>query len=47
MKELKLIPPSDLRVQTAIAPYSDELLKDEDFKDRKVILRTTFLNNNL
>jgi len=42
MKELKLIPPSDLRVQTAIAPYSDELLKDEDFKDRKELTESMF-----
>ena len=35
MKELKLIPPSDPRVQTAIAPFDDTMLKDEGFKDRK------------
>jgi peptide deformylase len=35
MKELKLIPPSDPRVQTAIAPFDDAMLKDEGFKDRK------------
>ena len=28
MKELKLIPPTDPRVQTAIAPYTDEMLKE-------------------
>jgi len=35
MKEIKLIPPSDPRVQTAIAPFDDAMLKDEGFKDRK------------
>ena len=35
MKELKLIPPSDPRVQNAIAPFKDEMLKDEGFEDRK------------
>ncbi len=35
MKEHKLIPPSDPRVQTAIAPFDDAMLKDEGFKDRK------------
>ena len=35
MKELKLIPPTDPRVQSAIAPFNNEMLKDEGFKDRK------------
>ena len=35
MDELKLIPPTDPRVQCAIAPFSDDMLKDEGFKDRK------------
>ena len=35
MKELKLIPPTDPRVQSAIAPFSDDMLKEEGFKDRK------------
>ena len=34
-KELKLIPPSDIRVQSAIAPFQDATLKEHDFKDRK------------
>jgi len=37
MKELKLIPPTDPRVQSAIAPYNDEMLKDLGFKDRKEV----------
>jgi peptide deformylase len=35
MKELKLIPPSDPRVLTAVAPFNNDMLKDEGFKDRK------------
>jgi len=35
MKELKLIPPTDPRVQTAIAPFQEDMLKEEGFKDRK------------
>ena len=35
MKELKLIPPTDPRVQCAIAPFNNDMLKDEGFKDRK------------
>ena len=30
-KELKLIPPSDPRVQSAIAPFSDEILKEHGY----------------
>src|SRR6056300_1789742 len=42
MKELKLIPPSDPRVQSAIAPFKDEMLKDEGFKDRKELTESMF-----
>ena len=42
MKELKLIPPSDVRVQSAIAPFSDDLLKEHDFKDRKELAESMF-----
>ena len=35
MKELKLIPPRDPRVNHAIAPFVDEMLKDEGFESRK------------
>ena len=42
MKELKLIPPTDPRVQSAIAPYNDEMLKDEGFKDRKELSEKMF-----
>ncbi len=43
MDELKLIPPSDPRVQTAIAPFKDEMLKDHDIKDRKELVEAMFL----
>ena len=41
-KELKLIPPTDPRVQTAIAPFKDEMLAEHDFKDRKELTNTMF-----
>ena len=42
MKELKLIPPTDPRVQTAIAPFTDDMLKEHDFKDRKELSESMF-----
>ena len=42
MKELKLIPPRDPRVQSAIAPFNNEMLKDEGFKDRKELTEAMF-----
>ena len=33
-KELKLIPPTDPRVQSAIAPFQEDMLKEHDIKDR-------------
>jgi len=42
MKELKLIPPNDPRVQTAIAPFTDDMLKEHDFKDRKELTESMF-----
>jgi peptide deformylase len=41
-KELKLIPPTDPRVQSAIAPFTDDMLKEHDFKDRKELTNTMF-----
>ena len=41
-KQLKLIPPSDPRVLSAIAPFSDDMLKDEGFKDRKELSKSMF-----
>ena len=32
---LQLIPPSDPRVKSAIAPFTDDMLKEHDLKDRK------------
>ena len=34
-RELKLIPPTDPRVLSAVAPWTDDLLKEHNFKDRK------------
>ena len=42
MNELKLIPPTDTRVQSAIAPFNDEMLKDEGLKDRKELSEKMF-----
>ena len=42
MIELKLIPPTDPRVQTAIAPFTDDMLKEHDFKDRKELTEAMF-----
>ena len=42
LKELKLIPPSDPRVLSAIAPFKDDMLKEHDFKDRKDLINTMF-----
>ena len=42
MKELKLIPPTDPRVQSAIAPFNNDMLKDEGFKDRKELSESMF-----
>ena len=42
MKELKLIPPTDPRVQSAIAPFQDDMLKEHDFKDRKELVEAMF-----
>jgi len=41
-KEIKLIPPTDVRVQSAIAPFSDDILKEHDFKDRKELSDSMF-----
>ena len=41
-KEIKLIPPTDIRVQSAIAPFNDDMLKDEGFKDRKELSDSMF-----
>ena len=41
-KELKLIPPTDPRVQSAIAPFNNDMLKDEGFKDRKELSESMF-----
>ena len=42
IKKLKLIPPTDARVNHAIAPFIDEMLKDEGYKDRKELSEAMF-----
>ena len=44
IKELKLIPPNDPRVNNAIAPFVDEMLKDEGIKDRKELVEAMFFS---
>jgi len=41
-KELVLLPPTDPRVQSAIAPFKDEMLAEYGFKDRKELTNTMF-----
>ena len=41
-KEFKLIPPTDPRVLSAIAPFKDDMLKEHDFKDRKELSNVMF-----
>jgi len=42
IRELKLIPPNDPRVQSAIAPFHDDMLKEEGFKDRQELIEAMF-----
>ena len=46
MEIFKLIPPQDPRVQTLIAPFSDDMLKDTDIKDRKELSDKMFKTMN-
>jgi len=41
-RELKLIPPNDPRVLSAIAPFQNDMLKEEGFKDRKELTEKMF-----
>ena len=41
-KPLILIPPTDPRVQSAVAPFNNDMLKDEGFKDRKELTDKMF-----
>ena len=43
MRELKLIPPNDPRVRSAIATFTDDMLKEEGFKDRQDLTEAMFL----
>ena len=46
MTTFKLIPPQDPRVLTCIAPFSDDMLKDTDIKDRKDLSDKMFKTMN-
>ena len=39
-RKLELLPPSDPRVQCAIAPFTDDMLSEQHFKDRKAVSYT-------
>jgi len=41
-KEFRLLPPSDPRVLSAIAPFKDDVLKEHGFKDRKELSNIMF-----
>ena len=41
-RELKLIPPTDPRVLSAVAPWTDDLLKEHNFKDKKEVADLMF-----
>ena len=43
---LKLIPPSDPRVVSAIAPFNDEMLKEYGYKDRQELSDDLFETMN-
>ena len=43
---LKLIPPSDPRVVSAIAPFNDEMLKEHGYKDRQELSDELFETMN-
>jgi len=42
LKELKLVPPNDPRVLTMVAPFKDDMLKDEGYKTRKELVSDMF-----
>ena len=41
--ELKLIPPTDPRVLSMVAPFTDEALKDSGYKDRNELTEDMFM----
>jgi len=41
-KILKLVPPTDPRVRSAVAPFTDDMLKEHNFKDRKELSEEMF-----
>ena len=43
IKELKLIPSNDIRVNTMIAPFNDDMLKEFNFKSRAEFSKAMFM----
>ena len=37
-RELRLLPSNDPRVMSAVAPWTDDLLKEHNFKDKNMVL---------
>ena len=43
IKELQLIPANDIRVNSAIAPFKDEMLKEHGFESREEVSKAMFM----
>ena len=43
IKQLGLIPANDIRVNTAIAPFKDEMLKEHSFENRAEVSKAMFM----
>ena len=43
IKQLQLVPANDIRVNTAIAPFKDEMLKEHGFKSREEVSKAMFM----
>lgn len=43
IKQLGLIPANDIRVNTAIAPFNDAMLKEHDFENRAEVSKAMFM----
>ena len=43
MKELQLIPSNDSRILSSIAPFNDDMLKDEGYKNRAEFSKAMFM----
>ena len=43
IKQLQLVPANDIRVNTAIAPFKDEMLKEHGFESREEVSKAMFM----